>query len=84
LSDAPSSSDELSSDVSFSSFIKDVPSSPFIEPSSLADSSQEQLIIHSHHLHRPLTITLPLLSQSLFLLSQLLIMILFIIQDGNM
>jgi hypothetical protein len=41
LSDAPSSPDELSSDVSFSSFVKDVSSSPSIEPSSLADSSLE-------------------------------------------
>jgi hypothetical protein len=41
LSDAPASSDELSSDVSSFSFIDDVPSSPPVEPSSLIDSSPE-------------------------------------------
>jgi hypothetical protein len=41
LSDAPASSDEVSSDVSSSSFIEDVPSSLSIEPSSLTDSSSE-------------------------------------------
>jgi hypothetical protein len=44
LSDAPASSDELSSDV---------PPSPPIEPSSLTDSSLEQLVRCSHCLHRP-------------------------------
>jgi hypothetical protein len=44
--------DELSSDVSSSSFIKDVPSSPPIEPSSLTNSSLEQLVRRSHCLHR--------------------------------
>jgi hypothetical protein len=53
LSNAPSSSDELSSDVSSSSFIEDVPSSPSVEPSSPTDFSPEHLIIHSHRLHRP-------------------------------
>jgi hypothetical protein len=38
-SDAAASSDELSFDVSSSSFIEDVPSSPPVEPSSLTDSS---------------------------------------------
>jgi hypothetical protein len=52
LSNAPASSDELSSDVPSTSFIEDVPSSP-IEPSSLIDSSLKQLVRHSHHLHRP-------------------------------
>jgi hypothetical protein len=33
LPDAPTSSDEFSSDVPFSSFIEDVPSSPPVEPS---------------------------------------------------
>jgi hypothetical protein len=53
LSNAPASSDELSSDVSSSSFIEDVPSSPPIEPSSPTDFSPEQLVRHSNHLHRP-------------------------------
>jgi hypothetical protein len=44
LFDAPSFSDEFSSDVS---------SSPSIEPSSLADSSLEQLTRRSHRLRRP-------------------------------
>jgi hypothetical protein len=44
LFDAPASSDELSSDVS---------SSPPVEPSSLTDFSPEQLVRHSHNLHRP-------------------------------
>jgi hypothetical protein len=48
LSDAPASLDELSSDVPYSSFIEDVPSSPTVEPSSLTDSSLEQLVRHSH------------------------------------
>jgi hypothetical protein len=50
LSDALASLDELSSDVSSSFFIEDVPSSPPIEPSSPADSSLEYLIRHSHRL----------------------------------
>jgi hypothetical protein len=41
--------DELSSDVS---------SSHPVEFSFSTNSSPEQLIRHSHHLHRPLTITL--------------------------
>jgi hypothetical protein len=45
-SDAPTSSDELSSDVPSSSF--DVPSSSPVEPSSL-----EHLVRHGHRLHRP-------------------------------
>jgi hypothetical protein len=53
LLDAPASSDELSSDVSSSSFIEDVSSSPPVEPSSPTDSSLEQLIRCSHRLHRP-------------------------------
>jgi hypothetical protein len=53
LSDAPTSSDELSSDVPSSSFIKDAPSSPHVEPSSPTDSSSEQLIRHSYCLHWP-------------------------------
>jgi hypothetical protein len=44
LSDAPASSDELSFDV---------PPSPPIEPSSLTDSSLEQLVRRNHRLHRP-------------------------------
>jgi hypothetical protein len=52
LSDAPPSSDELSSDVP-SSFVEDVSSSPSIEPSSPADSSPKQLIRRSHCLRRP-------------------------------
>jgi hypothetical protein len=51
LLDAPTSSNALSSDVP-SSFIEDVPSSPPVEPSSLTDSSLEQLVRRSHHLHR--------------------------------
>jgi hypothetical protein len=49
LSDAPTSSNALSSDMP-SSFIEDVPSSPPVEPSSLTNSSLEQLVRHSHHL----------------------------------
>jgi hypothetical protein len=41
LSHAPPSSDELSSNVPSSSFVEDVSYSPFVEPSSLADSSLE-------------------------------------------
>jgi hypothetical protein len=52
-SDGPASSDELSSDMPSSSFIEDVPSSHPVEPSSLTDSSPEQLVRHSHHLHQP-------------------------------
>jgi hypothetical protein len=53
LSDAAASSDELSSNVSSSSFIEDVSSSPPIAPSSLTDSSSEWLVRRSHHLHSP-------------------------------
>jgi hypothetical protein len=53
LLDAPASSDGLSSDVSSSSFIEDVPSPPPIEPSSEIDSSLEQLVRRSHCLRRP-------------------------------
>jgi hypothetical protein len=53
LSDAPASSDELSFDVPSSSFIKDVPSSPPVEPSFPTDSSPEQLVRRSYRLHRP-------------------------------
>jgi hypothetical protein len=53
LSYAPSFSDELSSNVSSSSFVEHVPSSPSIEPSSPVDSSPEQLIRRSHRLRRP-------------------------------
>jgi hypothetical protein len=52
LLDAPASSDELSYNVSSSSFIEDVPSSPPVELSSLADSSPEQLVRRSHRLCR--------------------------------
>jgi hypothetical protein len=51
--DAPASSDELSFDVPSSSFIEDVSFYPPIEPSSLTDSSPEQLVRRSHRLHRP-------------------------------
>jgi hypothetical protein len=50
-SDAPTSSDELSSDVT--SFSLDVPSPPLVEPSSPIDSSPEQLVRHGHRLRRP-------------------------------
>jgi hypothetical protein len=53
LLNAPSSSNELSSDVPYSSFIEDVPSSPPVEPSSPIDSSPKQLVRRSHCLHRP-------------------------------
>jgi hypothetical protein len=53
LSDAPTSSDELSSDVPSSSFFEDVPSSPPVEPSSSIDSCLEQLVRCSHCLRRP-------------------------------
>jgi hypothetical protein len=52
-SDAPASSDDLSSDVPSSSFIEDVSSSLPVELSSLADSSPEQLVRRSHRLRRP-------------------------------
>jgi hypothetical protein len=39
--------------VQSSFFIEDVPSSPPVEPSSLIDSSPEQLVCRSHRLHRP-------------------------------
>jgi hypothetical protein len=48
LSDVPASSDEFSSDVSYSSSIEHVLSSPPVEP-----SSPEQLTRRSHRLHRP-------------------------------
>jgi hypothetical protein len=53
LSDTLTSSYQLSSDVTSSSFIGDVPSSPPIEPSSLIDFSPEQLVRGSHRLRRP-------------------------------
>jgi hypothetical protein len=53
LSDVPASSNELSSDVSSSSLIEDVPSLPPIESSSPIDSSLKQLVRRSHCLHRP-------------------------------
>jgi hypothetical protein len=53
LSDAPASSDELSSNVPPSSFIEDVPSSPHVELSSSANSSLDQLVRRSHRLHMP-------------------------------
>jgi hypothetical protein len=40
-------------DAPSSSFIEDEPSSPPVEPSSLIDSSPEQLVRRSHRLHRP-------------------------------
>jgi hypothetical protein len=52
LSNAPTSSAELSSDVSSSSL--DVPSSPLVEPSSLIGSSPEQFLGCGHRLRRPL------------------------------
>jgi hypothetical protein len=52
LSDAPASTDEVSSDVASSSFIEDMPSSPLVEPSSLTDSSPEQLVRRSHCMRR--------------------------------
>jgi hypothetical protein len=51
LSDAPTPSVELSSDVPSSSL--DVSSSPPVEPSSLTDSSLEQLLGRGHRLRRP-------------------------------
>jgi hypothetical protein len=50
-SDAPTSLDELSSDVSYSSL--DMPSSPPVESFSPIDSSLEQLVRRGHHLRRP-------------------------------
>jgi hypothetical protein len=52
LSDVPSSSDELSSDVPSSSFIEDLPSPPSVEPSSPTNSSPEQLVRRSHRLRK--------------------------------
>jgi hypothetical protein len=51
FSDAPSSSDVLSSDVSSFSFIENVPSSPPVEPSSPTDFSSKNIV--SHRLRRP-------------------------------
>jgi hypothetical protein len=48
LSDAPPSLDELSYNVSSSSFLEDAPSCPSVVPSSL-----EQLIRSSHYLYQP-------------------------------
>jgi hypothetical protein len=53
LSEAPASSDELSSDVPYSSFFEDVPSSPPIELSYSIDSSPEKFVRRSHRLRRP-------------------------------
>jgi hypothetical protein len=50
-SDAPASLDELSSDVPSSYFIEDVPSSRFVQPSSLTDSSLEQHVRGDAILH---------------------------------
>jgi hypothetical protein len=83
LSDAPASSDELSFDVSYSSFVEDVSYSPPVEPSSPADSFSEQIIRRSHCLCRPLIITLLLLLQLLLFLIQLLIVMLFFILNGS-
>jgi hypothetical protein len=52
LSDATAFSDKLSYDVSSSSFIEDVSSSPPVEPSYPIDYSPEQLVRRSHHLRR--------------------------------
>jgi hypothetical protein len=53
LSDAPASSDELSSDVPSSSFTEDESSPSPIEPSSPIDFSPEQLVRRSHRLRTP-------------------------------
>jgi hypothetical protein len=53
LSDAPSSSEELSSDAPSSSSIEDVISFPSNELSSSGDSSPRQLIRRCHRLHHP-------------------------------
>jgi hypothetical protein len=53
MSDALPSSNELSSNVSSSFFIEDMPSSPPVESSSPIDSSPEQLVRRSHRLRRP-------------------------------
>jgi hypothetical protein len=53
LSNTPTSLVELSSDVSSSSFIAEVSSSPPVEPPSPSDSSLEQLVRRIHRLHRP-------------------------------
>jgi hypothetical protein len=52
LLDVPAFSNELSSDVTSSSFIEDVTSSPPVEPSSPTDPTPEKLVRRSHHLHR--------------------------------
>jgi hypothetical protein len=79
LSDALAFSDELSSDVTSSSFFEDVSSSPPVEP-----SSPEQLVRCSHRLRRPPDYYSPSASQPLFFLSQLLITMLFFIQNSSM
>jgi hypothetical protein len=53
LSDAPASSNVHSSNVTSSSFIEKVSSSPPVEPSSPTDSSPEQLVRRSQRLYRP-------------------------------
>jgi hypothetical protein len=84
LSDAPASLDELSSDVTSSSFFKDVSSSPPVESSSLIDSSSEQLVRRSHRLCKPLDCYSPSTFTATALLSQLLIAMLFFIQNDSM
>jgi hypothetical protein len=90
LSDASASSDELSSDMSSSSFIVVVPSSSPIEPSSLIDSSSEQLVRRSHRLHwppdcySPLAFTNTALSEPTSYRDVILIVMLFFILNDNM
>jgi hypothetical protein len=84
LSDAPASLDELSSDVTSSSFFKDVSSSPPVESSSLIDSSPEQLVRRSHRIRKPPDCYSPSTFTATALLSQLLIAMLFFIQNDSM
>jgi hypothetical protein len=76
-SDAPTSSDELSSDMPSSSL--DVSSSPLVEPSSPIDSSLEQLVRRYHRLRRPPDCYSHSVFTATALLSQLLITMLFFI-----
>jgi hypothetical protein len=79
LSDAPTSSNALSSDVPSYSFIEDVPSSPPVEP-PLQSSLLDVVTAFVGHL----TITLLQPPQPLLSLSQLLIAMIFFIRNGSM
>jgi hypothetical protein len=78
LSDAPASLDELSFDVSSSSFFENVTSSLPVEPSSRSSLLDVVTAFVGH-----MIVTLLRLSQPLLFLSQLLITMVFFFQNGN-